>query len=228
MPPRRFAIDGGNMLNRRLVRCTGNPNGSRGTTSRWCSHAQRHRRGAVVAEIGRDLRPAVACADDQNSLADVGRGVRVGDRVREPTRIGLPSRPRRNQRLSILSRRDHHAAALPEAAISCPMVHSPLTLCPIARYGGAGDDAQAKVARVLLEICHQIVSRKIPGIALGDREVREPGKLADGVEMKPIVSPGPGAADSCVLFQHCRVDSAPRKGGRRGKSRGTPADDHDG
>ena len=58
--------------------------------------------------------------------------------------------------------------------------------------------------------------------------MREPGELADSVEMQPIVSPRPGAADPDVLFQARRVDASPREGGRRGKSRGATADDHDG
>ena len=58
--------------------------------------------------------------------------------------------------------------------------------------------------------------------------MREPGEPADSMEMQPIVSPRPGAADPDVLFQYGRVDASPPEGGRCGKSRGATADDHDG
>ena len=58
--------------------------------------------------------------------------------------------------------------------------------------------------------------------------MREARKLANGVEMEPIVPSRPAAAELRILLEHHDVDSQARKRGRCGKSGRTPAYDDDG
>ena len=55
--------------------------------------------------------------------------------------------------------------------------------------------------------------------------MREPGKLADGMEMQAIVAPCPRAADRGVLLEHDGLDAAPGQRARGRQAGRTAADD---
>src|SRR5450830_1818744 len=81
--------------------------------------------------------------------------------------------------------------------------------------------------RVLSEIRDKLLAREVLGITARNGIVGEPGESAHRMEMEPVVSPCPGAAQLIILLENDRLDSTPLERARGGQTRCSPADDDD-
>ena len=161
-----------------LVRCTGRPNGSRGTIGGGVRTLIATYAAPLSLRSVAISAPLFPAPTTSTRCAGVRRRVRVRDRMREPARVGLASRPRRNDRLPILSGRDHGHATAPR--ITADHLDGPSARRGvrgrIALHGRTGDDPQPEVAGILVEIRHDVVARQIRRIATGMGKCARPEK----------------------------------------------------
>ena len=196
---------------------------------RGSADRQPHPRGAPLHQVHGDLGPRVADAHDEHVAAGEGPGVAVLRRVQELAVVRVAAGPVREARRVVVARGDDDRGAgqlTAAGGVQQPAGAVGGALDP--RHLDAGDDLQAVVLGVLLQVPDHVVTGHPPSEPARHRQTGQRGHPAGGVQAQPVVVAPPGTAHPVGPFQDDGPYPPGAQGVRDGESARAAADHVDG